>query len=317
MECVVKKAAAISASVALGAVGALAPTLAAKAATVTTPCAVLGDGDNFQHYDPANTNWFNICIPQYGRGKAEFTITSDVDFPADFKDLTDPSVSVSSEFDAAPSVAYFSESPTNVPYDELTKVSGDARSQTYRFDGVGVHVKIAGVESIPTSSLPTACTADGYTYANAYKVTFDPTTVRFDQVVGGEHWTYNIVVAPDPIYLGMTPYVFSPGPSPVYYADDPSHAMCWSNDTVTIRGANDTESDWSYARNNGAMQIKPFIRTGGFEDLGTFNRIAFKVNERGLANTGSDARPALFAGVGLLMAGLVATFVARRRKRSR
>jgi LPXTG-motif cell wall-anchored protein len=317
----VKKAAAISTSLALGALSAVAPTLSAQAATITTPCAQARYTDALQNFHSSNTNWFDTCIPQYGRGKTEFTITSDVDFPADFKPLTDASVVVSANFNPAAAQTYFGATSSTKPFDSFTRLDGltTPKSQTYRFNDDGVFLRISKVESILPAALPAACTAGGapYTYWMAYKVTYLPTVITFDQVISGEHWKYQVTAAPAPIYLGMSPNEMEHSPMSV------TDAACWSDGTHTVRAssasdptsyvdfANGNGTNWDKIHGTGIANQSPYPYTETLVSLGTFGRY---YDPPALANTGSDTRPALFAGVGLLMAGLVATFVTRRRR---
>jgi LPXTG-motif cell wall-anchored protein len=316
----VKKAAAISASVALGALSALAPTLGAQAATITTPCAQARYTDALQNFHSSNTNWFDTCIPQYGRGKTEFTITSDVDFPADFKPLNDANVTVSANFNPEAAHTYFSQTSPTAPFGNLARLDGltTPKSQTYRFTDDGVVLRISKVESILPSALPAACTAGGapFTYTMAYKVTYLPTVITFDQVIAGEHWKYKVTAAPAPTYLGMSPNEMVNSPM------SDTDAACWSDGTHTVRASSSSDTtsfndflnnpvtNWTTIANTGISRQSPYPYTDTPVSLGTFGRY---YDPPALANTGADARPALLAGLGLLMAGLIAAFVTRRR----
>jgi hypothetical protein len=177
------------------------------------------------------SNWYMDCVPQYGAGKAEFTVTSDVDFPADFLELHDPKVTVTSTTDDAAVADYFSVSSTAGGFSGLGKSGGvDPRAQKYTGTA---YLPIRSVAAIDPSTLPVGCVG---TYNAAYQVIYAPATTTFTQSVGGEEWKYEVTVAPEPLYLGMN--LANAG------GIDSAQALCASSAGATRSALNSSDSVW-------------------------------------------------------------------------
>jgi LPXTG-motif cell wall-anchored protein len=230
---------------------------------------------------------------------------------------------VSSNFNPTAAQTYFGLTQSTKPFNNLARLDGltTPKSQTYRFTDDGVILRISKVESILPSALPAACTAGGGAFASyslAYKVTYLPTIITFDQVVAGKHWTYKVNASPAPLFLGTSPNEMIN--SPVSDVDP----ICWSDGTHTVRASsasdptsftnfmNNSVTNWDTIRGTGLSNQSPYPYTDTPLSLGTFGRY---VAPPVLANTGTDARPALLAALGLLMAGLATTVVTRRRRK--
>ena len=146
-------------------------------------------------------NWYMDCVPQYGLGRVGFDILSETGFPAGFAKLDDSSAVSSSSANTGPAAsAYFGVVPPPAGFTELTYIDSFTTDRQY-YNG-RVIVPVASVNAIAPTELPDAC--DGGTYSNSYIVTYTPATVVFTQVVDGVEWRYDVVVAPDPLYLGLS-----------------------------------------------------------------------------------------------------------------
>jgi hypothetical protein len=266
---VVRSAAALGASV-LGIVGAAAGAVPAQAAT---PTALPDCTDYLQHTVSASavpgSNWYMDCVPQYGAGKAEFTVISDVDFPADFLDLHDPEVTVTSTT-AAPAVAgYFGVSTTIGGFSRLYKSGGvDPRMQQYTGTA---YLPISSVAAIDPTTLPAACVG---TYNAAYQITYAPATTTFTQSVDGEEWKYEITAAPEPLSLGMN--LANTG------GIDSAQALCASSAGATRSALNNSDGVWDSIMFSQVERGDTFIGTNTLspapgdwtaaKNLGTFSR---------------------------------------------
>lgn len=196
-----KKALAAVGATLLGVTGAAVGTAtAAQAAPVgtTLPDCTTSNQLTFDHDDTAN-NFYGTCTPQYGVGKAEFTVTDTAGFPDGFVPLDDPSVTTTTSTDTAAVDAYF-DSSTN-GFTNLRETSATETVRTY--DGSLVY-KLAGVTQVPTSAIPANCLADGDTYTNAFRVSYAPTTVTFTQTVAGKPVAVTVTSAPAPVTLAYT-----------------------------------------------------------------------------------------------------------------
>ena len=119
-----KKSVALASASVLG-VGAVAlGGTSAQAAPVVDACTTAND--HTISYPDIGDNWYMDCIPQYGLGKVEFTIGSDVDLPPEFLPISDPSVaSVASNTGPAAST-YFGDTAPPAGFRYLDDTSGGA-----------------------------------------------------------------------------------------------------------------------------------------------------------------------------------------------
>lgn len=201
-----KTLAAIGAS-AIGLVSAAAGTAApAAAADVTTPCTDISDHVFATGELP--DNFYLDCVPQYGLGKAEFTIVpSDTDptatFPEDFLDLSDEGVAKTTTLDGEAIGEYFEGIPSPIYPGSLS--DGDEFHQTYIATIIAPITSVAGVTDenlIP--GVVTECDLEGTTYEAGYVATFAPTDTTFTQTAGGREWKYEVATSPLPTYFFAT-----------------------------------------------------------------------------------------------------------------
>lgn len=324
-----KTLAAVGASIlGLGSVGvAAAPAQAAD----LEPCTSAS-----QHDVTGNTTaspWYSDCVPQFGLGKVEFSIDSDVDFPDGFADLTDPSVEVESALDSEAATEYSDGNVVTNGFAALERTQGGtARSQTYSGQ---IAFAVAGVGPAPESEWPAGCFPDDTTtYGAMWKVSYVPTTVTFSQVVDGEEWVYSITSAPPPLYLGL----------PV--TEGSSDATCASSGDYLLQGPGNTIADQEVyllhaAYIAGSSILSPFpvfdenVEEASVGQLGAFRRVlptppvtppapapvipttaapAAQAADPALAATGLDAMgPFLGAASAVGLGALGLAFVRRRR----
>lgn len=344
-----KTVAAISASV-LGIGGAIVAAAAPASAAIPTCSNVL------QHeVDPSVTpadSWYMECIPKYGMGKAEFTITtpSTDPFPASYA-LDNGHQTVTSTPTAAHVKAYFKpeaeligESLTYTgAFVDLAEDSTDSTStsQVYGTDlsspvETTVAYPITSV-GLATDGLPADCTplGSGATYDGEYKVTYGPTTTHFSETIDNVVHAVTVTYTPPPLYLGLN---FNSADEALGF--DETKPLCASSGGQTNfapdfdESAPDDGIDWVSVAYN-ATTLPPTLETlspanGSIGDIiddpdpgalitatttnfGSFAATSTPV----LATTGVDAGPAGSLGAGLLSLGIIATgiSVVRRRRR--
>lgn len=190
-------AVAVSAIGAVGAGFAASPAQAMPADTCDayTDHVVTDEGS----LDP---DWYMECVPQYGAGKVEFMVTPDMDFPADYeRDFTDPSVETTTSLDTAAVTTYGFPLENGAFFDLSVGVTG----LDYTQYTAAMVAPIAGVQSILVSDLPAGCDVATNTYANAYRVDYEAVSTTFSQQAGGETWTSEVALTPEPLFLGFTP----------------------------------------------------------------------------------------------------------------
>jgi LPXTG-motif cell wall-anchored protein len=327
-----KKSIAIAGTSLLGLAAAVGSSSSAQAdlPDVTTPCTTYGD----HQIGTGGPNWYMDCIPQFGLGKAEFSIKADahdggIDFPAGFKDLSDPGVTATSNIDSAIPDAgdYFETTSPTHGILELTKDAGASTSHTQVYDGSMIY-KLAGVTNIDTADLPAACFPADPAYVSAWKVSYLPTTVTFTQTIHGKVWTYTVTSAPPPLYLAL-PFDVETGP-----AQDGS--ACAASGTYSIQTSTTSSQEFeqilfphatSTLGGDAVSTLSPFPR---FDDndrslnsrgsLGAFSPRTTAIPAADpprpeLAATGTDPSGAMLAAGAFLLAGALA-FFARRRRRS-
>ena len=299
-----KKTVAAGSAVALGVIGAAMPLMAvpAQAASAST-CNSFGD----QAWSDSVDNWFQSCIPQYGLGKVEFTISSDTDFPADFKDLTDPSVTVTTTADVANINAYYGETLTS-PFSGLIRSDdgSDPKLQQYQSTGVaplslegnqGGVFRVSSATAVSPANLPVAC--GPYSYANAYAVTFEPLDVTFSQTVNGEPWVYHIVISPETLYIAGT---VGPG------GWDGGAPLCMVQGTFANGGMTASDEGWTAASSDSIERLNMYPSFDGDYFVGNYPRAV-----PALPATGLDLAAPMGVAGGLLLAGLSVLAIRRRR----
>ena len=193
--------AAIGAAV-IGLTGAVVASAPAQAAT-TPDCTSTSDHE--LKADPSAGDFYFDCIPQYGTGKAELSLSNSVGIPDDFSilDSADATLNGSVENDAAS--AYIGQSVNSGVIIGGTD-QADATSQKV---SAILATPIASVKKISRASLPSACTQSNAAYDGAYKITYAPisitakTTPASGQTADGQPGKYFFAVRPAALYLGL------------------------------------------------------------------------------------------------------------------
>jgi len=338
-------------AVGLAVVASGAGASAASAAPVTAACAttsdhVPSDGGEF------GDNWYMDCIPQYGVGKAEFTIEAEgEEFPEGFADLDTPGVTATSTLDADAVEAYVGPDArsgfrdfSRTDSDDPTDPDYDASPSTQAYAG-GVVLPITSVRSGSTAELPADCSAGDATYSGVYVLTYGTASTTFSQVVAGQTIDYRVTAAPTaPLLLAL-----NLDPDTGDYVEDAPFCAVYGDQIVQLSelafpGVFDATAFYSLLEEivfteNGLTTLSP--EGADVIDLGSFTRYiapvtppvvepapsapavapaAIPAAQPELANTGADATlPLSLAGGGLLAAGLalvVARVVAARRRRA-
>ena len=327
-----KKRTAIIGSSVLG-VAAAAAAVAAPAnaigPTITTPCT------NVEQHTlgtSGGTNWYMDCIPQYGAGKAEFSIAASASdptatFPAGFEPLSDSAVPATASVDSPAGAApYFDLTAPTKGFLTLEEDTADSTTSQQTYEGVMIY-KIAGVQSVPITSLPADCATTGDPYLSAWEVTYEPATVTYDETVGGNKYQYTVTSTPNPLFLGL-PLDTTDNNTPNV---SPTASFCASDGTNFIQAEEDSvEADYIYLAHatvssddpSEAISLAPYPNFDEDSDafpsvglLGTFDPAITPI----LATTGVDPTPAGLFGTGLaiLGAGAVVTSNLRRRRSRR
>ncbi len=287
-----KPLAAISAS-ALGVLAAGVSAAAPAAALPVVPQCATIEGQISPTFDPTD-EWFADCVPQYGFGKVEFNIESDVPFPDAFVELGDSSVTTSTNLNPA-FTTYMDEGPQTSSVVDLALDSETSTSQTYRAI-IAAPITSTGpaTEGNTPEAVAIACGFGEATYTHGYRITFGATFTTFTQTIDGVPWVYTIGGTPVPTFL---------------FFDSEGSGFCY----VDENGENRLELG---AEEPVFLLIPPFgfpeSEEGPFYDLGSFSRTPVPA----LAATGADATLALTIAGGLLGVGVL-TFglgAALRRK---
>lgn len=301
-----KKAVATGSAVAIGVMGAAMPLVAVPAQAASAPtCDTFSD----LSWSDSMENWFQSCVPQYGLGKVEFTISSETDFPADFKDLTDASVTVTTTADVADINLYYDDSLTS-PFSALSRIDDgtDPKLQRYQAseiapfslgDNQGAVFRVSSVAAISPSSLPADC--GQFTYGQAYSVTFEPLDVTFTQTVNGEPWVYHIVISPDTLFIGGT---LQPA------SWDGGQPLCMVQGDFFSGGLTASEEGWTLAAFDTSTYLNPYSSLTSDYFVGDYPRADPQV----LPATGVELVAPLAVAGGLFVAGL--SIVATRRRRA-
>lgn len=309
------------AALSAGALGLVGATIGAAPASAAAPvCATWDDYvDGIPASGPAD--FFADCVPQYGLGKAEFTITSDSPIPEGFTDLTELEPT-STTIDGAAFDAYFAgselaEAPVGISAEILTDSTETTR--TYLATST---VPVAGAEALPSvpSDLALMCGAGGNTdpvvFTGAYRVDFAASSSTFSQLIDGEDWSWTITVPARSAW-----YLVGAG----FFDDVTSFELCA---TDGIRAFSTLDDDTTAPLES--LFIIPFtpefpnIGAGpddvAFWDLGPFARFVPTPVVPPLPATGLETAAPAGIAVGLVAIGALAlagaTVVRRRRDAS-
>lgn len=348
-----KTLAALGASV-LGLGVVAVPATTAAAAPPIEPCEnVL---DQLESVGDFNEVWLGDCVPQYGLGKAEFTIVADEDnptaqLPEGFTDLNDAFISedspvvASTTLDTAAIEAYFfdTEAQGVMPITAIALDDETPESQTYiAFTVVPVASTGMATEENTPADVVSACEVswpgpeEDLSDSIGWFATFHPVDTTYTQTVGGTEWIYEITAQSNPSYFFFT-----------YDEVESEEYVCVTDGESTIREPLDSITGIEeLLLFLGAM---PFISPGvcfceiptsleqaiaevklgedssfaaigesGLYDLGIFGPTAPKPQ---LASTGADAGsllvPALIAGGVVIVGGTLITLAVVRRRRSK
>ena len=314
-----KKSIAIGASVAT-AVGTTLASATGAQAVAQTDCANLAayQTQTGQAITTQYDNWVTSCLPQYGLGKAEFTVSSDVDFPADFKPLSDAGVSVSTNWATSQLDAYFEGSDTDRARLSMARLDDGSnhRSQAYRIGDGGrlVPFPIHSITRVTTTQVSAASGCDNppVPYTDAFIIDYDPLDITFTQEAGGEIWSTMVTVNPESVQVGMV--VDGNG---LYNGNDSSFCVLRGS---TVYGSH-VNSDFFETSVDVMANLTPFPTHVGTNGIGNFefvHEVAPPVEDRSLANTGLDGANRwawLTAGLAMIAAGGVAVGARRRRPR--
>jgi LPXTG-motif cell wall-anchored protein len=321
-----KNIAALGASI-LGLVGALGAS-AAPASAALPAC-----GDATDHVvNPAvapGDDWYMTCIPQYGLGKAEFTIspTAGNTFPAGYS-LDDGHQTITSTPSAATLEAYFGpfydvDGHGTPPFDgallDLVLDSGATpTSQSYGNGSTMLEAyPIVSVAKV-TTGFPAACTpgVTPPTYQGEFLITYGSVTTTFSESIGATVQNVTVTATPAPMYLGLN-YDTSVGGLDGF---DTTKALCASSGDQTRFAATQASDTIDYgliaagAATNDPGYLTTLDPATSFPPVnsdGNFTVTSTPV----LAETGVNATPAGILGGSLLVAGLGAVAFGRRRRR--
>lgn len=282
----------------------------AQAAPVTEPCT---DATAHEYSTvELGDNWFMDCVPQFGMGKAEFTISSADPLPPAFLPLDDPGVTSVFSGNGAAAAAYFGDPPAPFGFVDLTN-SGDPLDYT----GSPIF-PITAVGAIDPATLPASCEGGTHSYGNAYSVTYAPVTITFTQIIDGIEWSVDVTYTPQAIALGLNFTV------PFDGTLDFDQAQCISNasgtDTFFVFEsdplAESMIAEWALLSSQSTLPPQPLaIDTMNF---GNFELQQNAIPGPGLADTGAEISPiALGAGGIALLGGAVLVMVSRASKRRR
>ena len=318
-----KSIAALSASI-LGVSGAVIAAAAPADAAPLPACTSIDD--HVVSADANTQSWYMDCIPQFGLGKAEFTITSTTPYPAGYT-LTDGHQTVTSSVDDTAAAAYLGDSKSELygAFAFLEENGGSTpTSQTYSgpigsMQGI---FPIAGVASLDPADLPagtSGCFPNGTeTYAHAYTVTFSPVTTTIKETIDDKVWTTVVTATPQPLILGLN-FVASPG-----VGFDTTAAQCASSGGTTVVAENGSSANWTAVSEDEATLNSTILDENSLDPSGDGSEFEFgsfaTTNTPVLAETGYDAAPAELLGGGLLFGGMALIalrFVGSVRRRAR
>lgn len=295
--------------------GAAAP---AAAADTTEPCEFLSE--QFTATGHITDNWYQDCVPQYGLGKAEFTIVADednpaTDFPAEFVALNElPSSEItvtSSTSDIAAMATYFDTfADAFAPITPENVTDSGVGYQTYSTSVIAPVTSIGAVadEDVP-DDVAADCNVGVTTYGGGWLATFGAVDTTFAQTINGEPWNYTITATPKPMY-----YFGTIDTLPI------TGDWCVSNGDFVITSASTPEPDVLGSYLFALVWPTPVSFEGeALTSLGTFARDSQPVvPAEVLADTGVDGTPLIFAAgaftaFGIALLGFT-SFASRRRR---
>ncbi|MCU1469996.1 MAG: hypothetical protein JWQ39_1145 [Glaciihabitans sp.] len=308
-----KKTIAVASAAFIGMVGAVATGSSAQAAdTVTVPGAGNECTTSAQHFLSTTADgtqgWYMDCIPQYGMGKAEFTITSENadhptrTFPTGFT-LTDSATTTTTTTDDKSAIAaYFTPSMFTGAFTGFASKSTTDPAHSLAYQGY-VALPVISVVHTDISKLPAACTSAAQTYTGVYAINFKPVTTTFTKTISGIKWKYKVTATPHTLFLGLNfasgnftdaPQCAATAGASLYAGGiaDGANYFTITNDNATLDGSNTLDPF-----------VGPFLSSA---DLGIIAPAADPpVAGPSLALTGINAAPAEWLGGGLIAAGLL------------
>ena len=246
-----KRSIAAIGAAAIGLTGAAVAAVPAQAAA--TPDCVTSS-DHTLKADPAAGNFYFDCIPQYGTGKAELSISNADGISDEFSVLESEDATLSGSVDDATASTYFSAT-THAGI--IIAGRGDSTATSQDYDAI-LATPISSITKIRATALPSDCLQGNVDYEGAYVVSFAPisitakTTAGSGQTVGGPG-KFFMAVRPQPLYLGLNftgsafdedaPQCAVTG-STTYFAVDNSEANAnqWQNATNTAGSLNPSVS---------------------------------------------------------------------------
>jgi LPXTG-motif cell wall-anchored protein len=223
----------------------------ASATPLPTPCTnALNDHVVNPDVDPTTDNWYMTCVPQYGMGKAEFSITAPTGgFPAGYSLADGHQTVVSSTPTSAQVQSYFgdfyADDHTSTPvytgaFLNLGEDTSASTATTQVYDTVdsespmAVAFPITSVAKL-TTGLPAACSPDGETYEGEYVVNYAPATTVFSEVIGGQTYKTTVTLTAPTLYLGLN-FDSSNG-----YGLDSTKALCASSSEGTLFASSEVD----------------------------------------------------------------------------
>lgn len=316
-----KKSVAIGAAVATALGTTLASATGAQA-VAQTDCATLTDYQTsmIPTFTSQYDNWITSCLPQFGIGKAEFTVSSDVDFPSDFKPLSDAAVTVSTNWATSQLNSYMGNEVTDRTRLSIARLDNGSnnRSQSYRI-GDGGNLTPFPIHSITRVSTATVTAAAGcnnpsFPYTDAFIIDYDPLDITFTQEAGGEIWSTMVTINPDDVQVG-------------FVIDDSGVKTGTDASLCVLRGnmvyASHNSEDFFPTATDVLSNLNPYPTGVGTNSVGDFafvHEVAPPVEDTALPNTGLDIANRwawLTAGLAMMAAGGVAAGVRRRRKHTK
>ena len=264
-----------------------------------------------------NPQWYMGCIPQYGLGKAEFTVSSDVDFPADFVPFGDSAVTQTSSVDSSAVDAYFgTDVSSTLNVIQRIDDGSNPKLQRYRFGAVSqdgltlplATLPISQVGPITSAELPAECLTSTNSYQQIFAVDYTPFTLSFAETAGDYNWTTTVDVAPPRLYVAFT---VLPGNENL----ENGTAFCVGNENQMVYQVLSSDQP-IMTELSSVVMLNPYSAAVGQNFIGDFPMT------HELANTGQDQqRIGLIAGIAgaLIVVGIAIGVVLglRRRKDSR
>jgi len=237
-----KRSIAAIGAAAIGLTGAAVAAVPAQAAT--TPDCVTS-GDHTLKADPAAGNFYFDCIPQYGTGKAELSISNADGISDEFSILEPEDATLSGSVDNAAASAYFDET-TSAGIIIAGRGASTATAQDYN---AILATPVSSIRKISASALPSSCLQGNVDYEGAYIVSYTPisitakTTASSGQTIDGTPGKFFMAVRPQPLYLGLN---FT---GAAFDEDAPQCAVTGSMTTFAVDNTEANTSQWQSATN--------------------------------------------------------------------